>query len=250
MNLRSIALSAAILTVTAFASCGPEPEAPVELVLPTTSADTTTTSATTASTSDTTTTAVKTTDAASTSASSSGSTSASSTTASSTAASAEEEPKQEEQPQEQEEHNDEPAAEPETEAPTEAPAASVSFSADDLLSDTAALTAKLGAPEEKYKAAACTKNGSDITVYKYSGLEIQSYTDDGGKDSVCSIMITSDKYPTAEGLKVGDPQSNADSCYGSGKTEGDKIYYTLDSKELEIGISGGSVSYINFYYPV
>lgn len=249
MNLRYITISAAIISIAASVSCGRAAESePITIDIPavtsdaadvTTSADDNkpvTTSASTAA---------------------SGTTAAAqehTTTAAAAAVTAAPEttdaPQQELPEQEAEQHSDEPEKEPETEAPAETPASTLSFSADDIMSDITSLTAQLGSPDEKFKAAACTRNGSDIYVYKYSGLEVQSFIDDSGRDSVCSIMITSDSYSTREGLKVGDPQGNVTSCYGSGEAEGDKIYYTFGSKELEVGISGGSVSYINFYCPV
>lgn len=134
------------------------------------------------------------------------------------------------------------AAEP-AEKPTDAHVnvnSAYSFSYGDLLSSSA--ISSLGTPNYKGTSPACTTSGSDITVYEYNGVTIQSY-DNGGSEAICSIVITSSNYSTG-GVTIGSSRSDVISAFG-----GDGSFYSDGPKELTFYYDGDSVSSIQFYYP-
>lgn len=140
--------------------------------------------------------------------------------------------------------DDVPTIEPPTEKQTEAPAPVVnsaySFGYGDLLSGSA--ISALGTPNYKGTSPACTTSGSDITVYEYNGVTIQSF-DNGGSEAICSIIITSNNYSTG-GVTVGSSRSDVISAFG-----GDGSFYSDGPKELTFSYNGDTVSSIQFYYP-
>lgn len=245
MKLRPLAFSAAVIAAAVSVSCGStQVDEPIELEVPvSTSASVSVTTSVSADT-----TAVRTTltDKKTTAATVAES---AASTAAVTTGKANDSVQVTDPPAETEQQPEELETEPEIEKQEET-VQSASFSIDDLLSDAGAVISSLGSPDEKYTANACTKNGSDITVYKYPGLEIQSYKNDSGNECICSILITSDTYNTKDGVKVGSSRSTADSAWGSGVEEGRMTYYFFGQKEIDVEFSGDTVSSINFYCPV
>lgn len=246
MRFRPLAFSVMILAAAVSVSCGTEAEEPIDIEIPsvtsavlptTTSAETVTTAAKTTLTDKKTTVTVTIHDENN------------KTTTVVTTEKASDEVQTTEPPADQETQQEEPAVEPETEKPNETEQTK-SFSIDDLLADTDTIIKSIGSPDEKYTASACTKNGSDITIYRYQGLEIQSYKNDNGKDCICRIFITSDSYTTSDGVKVGSSRNDADSAWGSGTEEGKMTYYFFGQKEIDVEFDGDTVSSISFYYPV
>lgn len=144
----------------------------------------------------------------------------------------------------EEKTEDVPIIEP-TEKPTEAPAqtpvsSAYSFGFSDLMSGSA--LSALGSPNYTGVSPACTTSGSDITVYEYNGLTVQTF-DNGGSEAICSITIKSDNY-SAGGVTIGSSRSDVISAFG-----GDGSFYSEGNKELSFSYNGDSVSSIMFYYP-
>ena len=220
----------AVISSMAFASCGSEVEQDsVSVALPKVTVasgeQTTTASGTTTTGTNTTATAV--------------------TAASTSSTESEEDTDTTETTTVEDDNDDVPVIEPD-DKPTEAspqvtPAASgYSFGFGDLLSSSA--ISALGTPNYKGTSPACTTSGSDITVYEYNGVTIQSF-DNGGSEAICSISITGSGY-SAGGITVGSSRSSVISTFG-----GDGSFYSDGSKELSFTYNGDTVSSIMFYYP-
>ena len=137
---------------------------------------------------------------------------------------------------------DAPVIEP-TEKATEAPqtvASAYSFGFGDLMSGAA--LSSLGAPNYTGVSPACTTSGSDIKVYEYNGLTVQTF-DNGGSEAICTITIKSNNY-SAGGVTIGSSRNDVISAFG-----GDGSFYSEGNKELSFSYSGDTVSSIMFYYP-
>lgn len=139
--------------------------------------------------------------------------------------------------------------EPTTEEPTENNTLDFKFTVDNLLNDASGLLSTLGTPDYSGEAAGCTTNGNDVKIYRYEGLEVQCYID-GGTEYIFSIEITSDKYETDRGIKVGSSRAEVESAYGTGETSGNMTVYYTGNNEMDIEYSGDNAATIFFYAPV
>lgn len=156
--------------------------------------------------------------------------------------------------------------EPATDAPiqaTEAPKpVGGTFGSDDMTfiygsaraamyTDAAGLVAALGTPSDVADAPGCLSNGADQRIYTYSGLTIYTYLQ-GEQSIIYEIEITSPSYSTADGLKVGMSVSDMEALYGTGYQKSGS-YYTYSAgpeQELTIGVSGSSITSIDYYATV
>ena len=117
--------------------------------------------------------------------------------------------------------------------------------------DVKLVIASLGDDYTFDEANSCAYKGMDKS-FSYDGIIISTLPIDG-KDVICEIFITSDKYETSRGVKIGQKKSYVENVYGENYTLEDgvltywigeennpkspKLYFTLDDEDLITGIS-------------
>lgn len=103
----------------------------------------------------------------------------------------------------------------------------------------------LGTPLNYETSTSCISYGLD-KVYTYDGLEIQTYPQ-RDFDFVYSIKLTSDKYSTEEGIRIGSAKSEVIEAYGNpdNQTAYGMTFYR-SGMELRISIRSGKVSSIQY----
>lgn len=105
----------------------------------------------------------------------------------------------------------------------------------------------LGNDYDYFESESCAYQGLDKT-YDYKIFKIYTYPD-GDRDLISSVEFTSDVMETAEGVKIGTPEAEVDSVYGSDyKTNGLARIYSSGDTNLSIVISNGAVSGIIYNY--
>ena len=106
----------------------------------------------------------------------------------------------------------------------------------------------LGEPISTSEAPSCLYEGFDI-VYEYEGFTLQ--TNQQSEDEiVCILTVETEKYPTAQGVKVGDTAEAVREAYGEAE-EDTKYYltYTVDNTAITFSLSSGKVSAIEYAVP-
>ena len=105
----------------------------------------------------------------------------------------------------------------------------------------------LGNGYEYFASESCAYQGMDKT-YDYTIFKLYTYPD-GDRDLISSVEFTSDVMETTEGIKIGSPESEVDSVYGSDyKTNGFTRIYNSGDTNLSIVIKDGSVTGIIYNY--
>lgn len=101
------------------------------------------------------------------------------------------------------------------------------------------------------EANSCAYIGMDKS-FSYDGIIISTLPIDS-TDVICEVYITSDKYETSRGIKIGHKKSDIEEIYGKNYTLEDgiltywigeennpkspKLYFALDDENMIIGIS-------------
>jgi len=117
--------------------------------------------------------------------------------------------------------------------------------------DVKPVIASLGDDYTFDEANSCAYKGMDKS-FSYDGIIISTLPIDE-KDVICEIYITSDKYETSRGIKIGHERSDIEETYGKNYTLEDgvltywigeendpkspKLYFTLDDENVITGIS-------------
>lgn len=105
----------------------------------------------------------------------------------------------------------------------------------------------LGNGYEYFESESCAYQGLDKT-YDYKIFKLYTYPD-GDKDLISSVEFTSDVMATKEGVKIGTPEAEVDSVYGSDyKTNGMARIYNSGDCNLSIVIKDGAVTGIIYNY--
>lgn len=132
-----------------------------------------------------------------------------------------------------------------------------SVSASDLVFNSGSGSIKLGDSADKVEKAlgtgyttsevvSCINDGTD-KIYMYSDVEVYTYEKSPGNSAVYEVTVTSGKYPTNKGIKVGDAKENVISTYGSGyKEEGKTLSYNVNDSSIQFFISGDKVQSISY----
>lgn len=102
-------------------------------------------------------------------------------------------------------------------------------------------------PGDYFASDSCAYQGLDKT-YDYKIFKLYTYPD-GDKDLISSVEFTSDVIATKEGVKIGTPEAEVDSVYGSDyKTNGMARIYNSGDCNLSIVIKDGAVTGIIYNY--
>ena len=96
-------------------------------------------------------------------------------------------------------------------------------------SDVAPLLEALGTDYETFADPSCLYEGED-KEFRYSGISILT-NPNGDMDVWYSLEITTDEYPTARGIKVGDTRDALIEAYGDG-------YYMESDYQMVYSVSG------------
>ncbi|MCL2321342.1 MAG: hypothetical protein FWC47_04460 [Oscillospiraceae bacterium] len=79
------------------------------------------------------------------------------------------------------------------------------------------------------EAISCAYKGMDKS-FSYDGIEISTLPIDD-RDKICEVYVTSDKYETLRGIKVGLKKSDIEETYGKDYTFEDSVLtYWIDEK--------------------
>jgi hypothetical protein len=120
-----------------------------------------------------------------------------------------------------------------------------------MLDEAKPLTEALGEPVRYSEAPSCLYEGFDKT-YEYADLTLYTITTQG-VDRIDGVDLTSDKWQTSRGIKVGSSQTDVFKAYGAPFSEdGDLVYITDESMggtspRITFVMDGETVSAISIY---
>lgn len=115
----------------------------------------------------------------------------------------------------------------------------------DMNAEAAPVIEALGEPEGYTEQASCVFDGVDKT-YSYSGFCISTYPKDGA-DYIYQLWFTDGQTATAEGVRIGDPESKVEQIYHPDDICGCGVYIlTRGETTLTIIADGGVVSSIQY----
>lgn len=103
----------------------------------------------------------------------------------------------------------------------------------------------LGEPKSYTEEASCAFEGLDKTYY-YGSMYISTYPMDG-QDYVYTLWFADDTVTTAEGIRIGSPQSQVEEAYGADTFNGTNAFeLTKGNSKLTILITDGLVSGVRY----
>ena len=100
------------------------------------------------------------------------------------------------------------------------------------------------------KKPGCIKSGFDKT-FKKTGIMVYTVCDSKKADLIEEIVITSSKYPTSKGLKVGDKVSRIKSLYGTARSVSKSGIHNYRSGKYEMNVvtsKAGKITKISLLY--
>ena len=87
---------------------------------------------------------------------------------------------------------------------------------------------------------------NDNYIYRYDGIEIETYLD-SNSEKILSFWLTSDKYKTNEGIRIGDTIKEAIYRYGDIYDYHNNIYtYKLNDSSLSFIEENGIINGIEY----
>lgn len=105
---------------------------------------------------------------------------------------------------------------------------------------------KAGKPKSKTEKKSCAYGGKDRT-YKYSYFTLTTYSKtDNGTEYVNSIVLTSSKVSTKEGIKIGSTEKQVKKKYKSAKENFGVYTVTKGKSKLVITVDDGKVTKIQY----
>jgi hypothetical protein len=123
-----------------------------------------------------------------------------------------------------------------------------------LREDSSALIEALGSDYEYSEMVSCVYDGKDKT-FTYDGISVGTVPVDG-EDVIEVITLTSDKYTTLRGAKVGDSTDSVKELYGEGWFDDGYLTYSISGDETDIHseriqfeYTGDTVTRIFIYSP-
>lgn len=155
------------------------------------------------------------------------------------------EPVQEE-PEYIEEDPEEEYEEPQDEEPVVATPSNnnTTFTFSNIDQPISSITNILGAGAQSTVPACIPKgDGSESTVYSYSGLDVLTYTM-GGAEYVGEIDITGGSFATDKGIKVGSSRAEVTAAYPGAGSSGSDLFADSGNQEIYFYMSGDTVSKI------
>ena len=103
----------------------------------------------------------------------------------------------------------------------------------------------LGEPKSYTEETSCAFEGLDKTYY-YGSFYLATYPMEG-KDYVYTLWFADDTVTTAEGIRIGSPQSQVEEAYGADSFNGSNSYVVTKGKcRLVILIEGETVSGVRY----
>lgn len=114
-----------------------------------------------------------------------------------------------------------------------------------LHADAAPVIEALGEPKRYTEETSCAFEGLDKTYY-YGSFYLATYPMDG-KDYVYTLWFADDTVTTAEGIRIGSPQSQVEEACGAENFNGTNGYVlTRGQSRLVILITEGYVSGVRY----
>lgn len=101
-----------------------------------------------------------------------------------------------------------------------------------LREDSSPLIAALGDDYEYSEMVSCVYDGKDKT-YTYDGIKVSTVPVDG-EDITEMITLTSDKYSTLRGAKVGDSLESVKALYGDAWFDDGYLTYSISADQTDI----------------
>lgn len=103
----------------------------------------------------------------------------------------------------------------------------------------------LGEPKSYTEETSCAFEGLDKTYY-YGSFYLSTYPMEG-KDYVYTLWFADDTVTTAEGIRIGSPQSQVEEAYGADAYNGTNAFeVTAGNSRLTILITDGLVSGVRY----
>ena len=108
----------------------------------------------------------------------------------------------------------------------------------------------LGEPVDVQEAPSCKYTGQLDKTFIFNECSINTYpNEDGSKDYVVGIVITSGDYTTAKGAKIGTTSEELIAIYGNSEDdEAPMRKYTIGDKILSFYVEGDAVAEINYIW--
>ena len=116
--------------------------------------------------------------------------------------------------------------------------------------DIESVKAILGEPLDVQEAPSCKYTGQLDKTFIFNECSINTYpNEDGSKDYVVGIVITSDDYVTAKGAKIGTTSEELIKIYGKSQSDDAPMRkYNIGNKSLSFYVEGDAVAEINYIW--
>ena len=116
--------------------------------------------------------------------------------------------------------------------------------------DIESVKAILGEPLVVQEAPSCKYTGQLDKTFIFNECSINTYpNEDGSKDYVVGIVITSDDYVTVKGAKIGTTSEELIKIYGKSQSDDAPMRkYNIGNKSLSFYVEGDAVAEINYIW--
>ncbi len=102
----------------------------------------------------------------------------------------------------------------------------------------------LGTPVSRIQAASCVHEGTDI-LYTYADAEVSAEKrSESSAERITSVALLTPKLSTAEGVRIGDPETAVTAAYGDCEPKSGRYTYSKGGVTLAFRTVNGVVTAI------